>query len=118
MENQTTQTLTSRAKEEWIFWMILLLPFLYIPFIWDKLPASIPTHWNIQGEADKYSSKTPGTLFLPLLSIGMYVLLLILPKIDPRRKNYRYFGRTYRNIRLLLALFMTIMFFVTMQMAM
>jgi uncharacterized membrane protein len=69
------------------------------------------------GKVNSYSSKISGTLFLPLFNIGMYVLLVLLPKIDPRKKNYQYFGNTYRNIRLLLALFMTTMFFVVMQIA-
>src|SRR5689334_2616279 len=98
MENQEVQKMP--MKREWLLWIILLLPFLYIPFIWDKLPNSIPTHWNFQGEPDKYSSKTSATLFLPLLNIGLYLLLLVLPKIDPRKKNYNYFGNTYRNIRM------------------
>ena len=115
MENQDIQKISMRR--EWLFGIILLLPFLYIPFIWNQLPDSIPTHWNAHGEVNDYSSKTFGTLFLPLLNVGMYLLFLILPKIDPRKKNYNYFGNTYRNIRLLLAIFMTIMFFITMQMA-
>jgi uncharacterized membrane protein len=118
MENQDIQTTPAETKSEWLFWLILLLPFIYIPFIWNKLPDSIPTHWSIHGEVDNYSSKTWGTLFLPLLSIGMYVLLLVLPKFDPRKKNYRYFGNSYRNIRLLLTIFMTTIFFITMQWAM
>ena len=91
MENQTIKIAPAGVKGEWLFWLILLMPFLYIPFIWDKLPDSIPIHWNMRGEVDKYSSKTFGTLFLPLLNIGMYVLLLLLPKIDPRKRNYQYF---------------------------
>ena len=117
METQIAQTQRNMLQREWLFWMILLLPFLYIIFIWNKLPDSIPTHWNIRGEVDTYSSRTAGTLFLPLLNIGLYLLLLLLPKIDPRKKNYQYFGNAYRNIRLLMALFMTTMFFVTMQIA-
>ena len=116
MENQIEQKIAGRG--EWLFWLIMVLPFLYIPFIWSKLPESIPTHWNMQGEPDNYSSKTYGTLFLPVLNVAMYLLLLVLPKIDPRKKNYHYFGNTYRNIRLLLVLFMTVMFFIVMQMAM
>ncbi|MBK5284876.1 MAG: SdpI family protein [Bacteroidia bacterium] len=115
MENQTTQTANGSMKSEWFFWLILLLPFLYIPFIWDKLPESVPTHWNIHGEPDKFSSKEVGTFLLPLINIGMYLLLLILPKIDPRKRNYNYFGNAYRNIRLALALFMVIIFFIAMQ---
>lgn len=117
MENQATQKTYTGLKGEWLFWIIMLLPFLYIPFIWDKLPESIPTHWDFQGEINGYSSKTSGTLFLPLLNICMYFLLLLIPKIDPRKKNYQYFGHTYRNIRLLLVVFMTTMFFVVMQIA-
>lgn len=113
MENQDIQKMP--MKREWLLWIILLLPFLYIPFIWDKLPDSVPTHWNLKGEVDNYSSKTFAALFLPLLNIGMYLLFLVLPKIDPRKKNYNYFGNTYRNIRLLLAIFMTTMFFIAMQ---
>lgn len=117
MENKIEQKASVGVRGEWLFWIILLLPFLYIPFIWNKLPESIPTHWDMEGKVNDYSSKAFGTLFLPLLNIAMYFLFLLLPKIDPRRKNYNYFGNTYRNIRLLLAIFMTIMFFVTMQMA-
>jgi uncharacterized membrane protein len=95
----------------------MLLPFLYIPFIWNRLPDSIPIHCNIKGEVNDYSSKAFGTLFLPLVNVDLYLLLLVLPKIDPRKKNYNYFGNTYRNIRLLLVFFMTVMFFITMQMA-
>jgi len=60
----------------------LLLPFIAIPFVWSHLPEQIPTHWNLQGQVDDYSSKTFGLFFIPVLNIGLYLLFLYLPKID------------------------------------
>jgi uncharacterized membrane protein len=117
METTTTQNTGFKIKNEIVLWLILLLPFAYIPFIWDNLPEEIPIHWNLQGEVDNYGSRTFGTLFLPVLNIAMYLLFLVIPRIDPRRKNFDYFGNTYRNIRIVLAVFMMAMFFLTMQWA-
>jgi len=80
------KTLKYAFKKEWYNLILLLLPFLIVPFIWDKLPAQIPTHWNMQGHVDSYSSKSFGLLFAPLLNIGLYFLILYLPKIDPKKR--------------------------------
>jgi uncharacterized membrane protein len=109
---------TVGKKAEWIFWIILLLPFLYIPFIWDKLPESVPTHWNAKGEIDDYSSRLFGTFLVPVMNIALYFLFLVLPKIDPRKKNYPLFGNAYWYIRLTIASFMMVMFFITINTAM
>ena len=55
-------------KNEWYNIILLLIPFLAFPFIWDQLPAKIPTHWNFQGEVNEYSSKTFGLLIVPVTS--------------------------------------------------
>lgn len=72
--------------KEWYNLLLLLAPFLVLPFIWDQLPGQIPTHWNLQGQVDGYSSKTVGLLMLPLLNIGLYLLMLYLPIIDPKKR--------------------------------
>lgn len=118
MQNETTLPATGSKKNEWIFWIILLIPFLYIPFIWNRLPETIPVHWNFHGVPDNYSSKISGTLFVPVLNIIIYVLMLVLPKIDPRKRNYSAFSSSYRNIRLTFALFFMILFFIIMQWSM
>ena len=73
-------------KKEWYNVIMLLLPFLVLPFIWDQLPAQLPTHWNLQGQVDGYSSRTMGSIILPLINIGTYLLLLYLPAIDPKKR--------------------------------
>ena len=73
-------------QKEWYNVIMLLLPFLVLPFLWDQLPAQLPTHWNLQGEVDGYSSRTMGSIILPLINIGTYLLLLYLPAIDPKKR--------------------------------
>lgn len=79
-------TLKYALKHEWYNILFLLLPFIAIPFIWDQLPARLPTHWNWQGEIDGYSSKSTGLFMLPLLNIAVYGILLYLPVIDPKKR--------------------------------
>lgn len=79
-------TLKYAFRKEWYNIIMLLLPFLVLPFIWDQLPAQIPTHWNLRGEVDGYSSRTVGTLILPIVNIGVYMILLFLPSIDPKKR--------------------------------
>lgn len=78
-------TLKYALKKEWYNVILLLLPFLAIPFVWEYLPDRIPTHWNLQGEVDDYSSKTFGLLVIPVLNVAVYLMLLYLPKIDPKQ---------------------------------
>lgn len=80
------KTLAYAFKKEWYNIIMLLLPFIAIPFLWSHLPEQVPIHWNLQGEMDDYGSKTFGLFFIPLLNIGLYLLLLYVPKIDPKKR--------------------------------
>src|ERR1043166_6580261 len=50
---------------------------------------------------------------MPLMNVGLYFLFMILPKIDPRKKNYELFESKYRVIRVILHAFFNFAFFVT-----
>ncbi len=93
------------TKKEIFIWLILLVPFVYSLIVWKKLPDQIPTHFNLKGEADDYSGKTFALLLLPAMNVFIYFVLLFIPRIDPRRKNYETFGASYQNIRLVIHLF-------------
>jgi len=88
-------------------WILALLPVVIVALLYGRLPAQIPTHWNINGTVT-YGGKST-VLMMAGLSPLMAALLWVLPKIDPRRKNYDKF-RTYYDgfiVALLLFLLMT-----------
>ena len=71
-------------------WPILLAPMAYAAIVWNKLPEKVPLHYNLQGEADRYGSKSEllillGVMFL--LNVGVYFLLTNLHRIDPKKKQ-------------------------------
>ena len=52
----------------WLPFILLLPALLYVGFWYDRLPAVVPVHFNIQGTADGYGSKQV-LLLLPLLGL-------------------------------------------------
>jgi uncharacterized membrane protein len=87
---------------------ILALPFL---------PAQVPSHWNIAGEVDGYSSPLTAALLTPALILALAVILPHLPKIDPRRENYAQFQGTYALTINAIALFLTALHLLTLAFA-
>ena len=88
-------------KREFLILFVLVVPIIFLVAVWNQLPKQLPIHWNIEGKVDNYGPK----YLMAVLTIGLYVLLLILPRIDPRRKNYDIFSETYFKLRLILILF-------------
>ena len=62
------------------------------------LPDRMPTHWNAKGEIDGYGTKGFVLLFYPLLTLGIYLLMLLVPLIDPLRKNFLKFKKRQKLI--------------------
>ena len=90
-------------KREALIWLIILAPLIYMFIIWDQLPAQIPTHWNLRGEVDNYGSP----LVLPGINALLYIVFLVLPLFDPRKRNYDFFASSYYKIRLFIAIFLS-----------
>ncbi|HRK35716.1 MAG TPA: SdpI family protein [Candidatus Hydrogenedentes bacterium] len=75
---------------------VFVLPMLMLSaYAWTLLPegARIPTHWNVKGEVDQYSSKTFGLFFLPALVTLLVPGLAVLVRLDPRRKHVEQSGK-------------------------
>lgn len=109
---------TFNIKKEWVIWVIIVIPFIYSLFIYNQLPEQVPTHWDIEGKPDDFSSRFFGAFMMPLMNVGVYFLLLLLPKIDPRKRNYELFSGTYRALRILIHSMFTAFYFVTVHSAM
>ena len=62
---------------------------------YQKLPATVPTHWNIAGKVDQYGSKLSAVLTGPLLVVFGIVLTLVLPRISPKRYEISKFEETF-----------------------
>jgi len=60
-----------------LIWLIFLVPGIYLSAIWHKLPATVPVHFNLAGEVDRYGSRNElVTLVLILTAVNIVVYLL------------------------------------------
>lgn len=73
--------------KDWPVWLIMLLPFVLTIYYWDQIPEKIAMHWNSAGEVDRWGEKGWEAFLLPVISIGVYLLLIVVPYIDPKRKT-------------------------------
>jgi uncharacterized membrane protein len=95
--------ISSRNTEALVL-TIILLPAIYLAFVWNTLPEEVPMHFNAKGEVDRYGSKDEliGVLFL--LNLPLYFIMRFAPQIDPKKKinEKQLFG-----LRLVLHLFIS-----------
>ncbi len=95
-----------KIKKEIPLISIALLPFIYLAYIWNRLPEKVPMHWNSSGEIDDYGNKKE-LLIILLLVVGLpYLILMVIPNIDPKQK-LKNMGNKLYNLRFILSIFMS-----------
>ena len=70
------------------------------------LPQQVASHWNAQGQVNGYSSRLVGIALMPAMLIGISLLLLFIPEIDPLKANTQLFRTEYNGFIAVFALFM------------
>jgi uncharacterized membrane protein len=101
----------STLKKELPLIGIVLAPFVYLAIIWSTLPEKVPTHWNYKGEVDQWGDKYSLIALLFLLPVLTYLLLSVIPRIDPKKKMGQMGGKYYQ-LKFILVLFMSMLAFI------
>ena len=99
---------------EWPQWLIIVAMFALASVVWRGAPDSLPVHWGLSGAPDRYGNKVEALLMPPLLALGVYMLMLVLPHLDPGRANYANFAGAYTFIRYAVLLVIAAFYVVTL----
>ena len=67
--------------------ILTLLPIISGVILWDKLPPSMPIHWNLAGNADSYGSKAFFVFGLPLIMLALLWVCILLTALDKESKK-------------------------------
>lgn len=59
--------------------------------LWDQFPDQMASHWNENDQVDGYMSKFWGVFLMPLTTLGLFLLFLVIPAIDPLKANIAQF---------------------------
>lgn len=67
--------------------LITLIPIVIGLILWDKLPAQVPVHWNINGDVDYYTTKTQAVFVMPLVLVAFHWICVVGTSLDPKKQN-------------------------------
>lgn len=93
--------------KRWISPLLVVVSVIASVVAYPSMAERVPTHWNMQGEVDGWSSRFVVAWVIPLVMATMLVIFRILPHIDPRRANYEKFRGAYDAIVITIMVFMT-----------
>lgn len=71
-----------------VIWLIILIPGIYLVCIWNSLPETIPVHFDIKGDADRYGNKKEmlvPVIIITVISLFLYFLFKNIYRIDPKK---------------------------------
>lgn len=78
------------------------------------LPEQVPSHWNAAGEVNGYLPRGWGAFLMPVLAIAILALLIVIPRIDPKRENIVKFRLYLDDFILALLVFLAYIHLLTM----
>lgn len=81
-------------KQSKVFYLVfpffmMAIPWVYLAFIWDELPQTIPTHFGFDGSPDKFGEKKEiliAPVVITITGILIYFIMRNIHKIDPKKK--------------------------------
>lgn len=96
--------------------LIIIIAAVFGAAIWayGLLPDKIISHWNASGQPDGYSNKFFGLFLVPIIMAVLFLLYLIIPKIDPFKENIKLFRKYYNALWIFLFLFFAYIFSITL----
>ena len=74
---------------------VIICTWAYVGYAWMKLPAEIPTHFDVSGNIDGYGSKAV-IFLLPVMMIVMFVIMTVTEHF-PQSWNFRNIRITPQN---------------------
>lgn len=83
--------------------------------LWNRLPDPMASHWDENDQVNGYMSKFWGVFLMPLITLGMLVLFLLIPNIDPLKANIAQFRDVFNLFITLIVAIMVYIYFLTLR---
>jgi len=86
--------------------VLILISFGLGAYFFPQMPNKMASHWNIKGEANGYMSKFWGLFLMPIILLGLFLLFILIPKIDPLKENIAKFRKYFDGFIVLIMVFL------------
>ena len=112
LNNGKVRKITMR-KSEIIIIAFVLVSFLMGIYFYPQMPENVASHWNASGEVDGYMSRFWGVFFMPIMLIGIALIFILIPRIDPLKHNIEQFRKHFDVFIILMFVFMLALYLQT-----
>ena len=86
--------------------VLLLVTTLAGVLHWNGLPDPMASHWGINDQVNGTMPKFWGVFLMPLISLGLFLLFLLIPVIDPLKANIAKFRGAFNLFIAFMTLFL------------
>ena len=93
-------------KSHFLIIILILISFGIGAYFSPQMPEKMASHWNTKGEVDGYMSKFWGLFLMPIILLGLFLLYVLIPKIDPLKENIAKFRKYFDGFIVLITLFL------------
>jgi len=94
-------------KREIILWVFLLLPVIYLAYVWSALPDTVPIHFTASGEPNGWGRKATEFILIGANTF-VYFLTLFIRYIDPKKLSEGFFTNNFYKLRASLTVFLSV----------
>ena len=109
MSNPVKPTL----KTEMFSLFLIIVTVIASIYFYFNLPERVITHWNFSGQPDGWGSGKAQAILFSSMTIGMYLLFLLLPYLDPKKERYEQFRKIYHIFKNIILAMLVLIFFAT-----
>jgi len=92
---------------------IVLLSFIIGIYFYQSMPEVMASHWNMNGLVDGYTSKAVALFIMPVISIIIFAIYLVIPALEPLKKNLDKFQRYFDCFIIIILLFLLYLYILT-----
>jgi uncharacterized membrane protein len=82
--------------------------------IYPRMPEMAASHWNAAGQVDGYMPRFWAAFLMPIVSVGLLLLFLAIPVLDPLKANIAKFRSYYNAFITVIIVFMLFIHGVTL----
>ena len=86
--------------------VLILIAVAVSAAAYNRLPEQVASHWGANDEVNGTMSRFWGAFFMPVLALGLLVLLLLVPNIDPMKANIATFRPIYNTFIVVMLVFL------------
>jgi uncharacterized membrane protein len=95
--------------------LLVLVGVALSVWAYQSLPARVPTHWDLGGNVNGYSSRLVAVSIMPVTLAVIWLLILVLPPISPRGFRFDHSASAFYICMLAVIALMVVIHFVVLR---